>query len=204
MRIDRQLLAPNTLRPGPGSPAHRIAFALGWISVIALLPARLWIWQLPSAVALVLITRTLRISFSALLHRTLLLWPFVGLTAIGLLGYPDWLLRISNLVFKAVLCVWILTLLTQTTSVIELMSGLRRLRFPSIWVELFAFLIRYATVLSDEWSRMQLAREARTFRLERRHRFALLAQSLGALFIRAYERAERIHQAMLARGYRSH
>ena len=177
---------------------------MGWISVIALLPARLWIWQLPSAIALVLITRALRISFSTLLQRTLLLWPFVGLTAIGLLGYPDWLLRISNLVAKAVLCVWILTLLTQTTSVIELMSGLRQLRFPAIWVELFAFLIRYAAVLADEWSRMQLAREARTFRLERRRRFALLAQSLGALFIRAYERAERIHQAMLARGYRPH
>lgn len=163
----------------------------------------LWVWQWPSAVVLALATRGLGISLSLLLRRTRLLWPFLGLTAGGLLGQPEWQLRVGNLVLKSFLSVWILFLLTQTTSMIELTRGLRRLHFPAIWVEVFAFLVRYASVLSLEWRRMHLAREARTFRLGRRARFRLLAQSLGCLFIRAYERAERIHHAMLARGYRA-
>ena len=187
----------------PCPPAYRIAFAFAWVSVIALWPARLWLWQLPSAFVLTCATRWLGISSAALFRRTVLLWPFIALTAAGLLGQPDWALRVGNLVLKAVLSVWILTLLTQSTTVIELTSGLRRLHFPAIWVAVFAFLIRYAAVLSHEWKQMRLAREARTFRLGRSERFKLLAQSLGCLFIRAYERAERIHQAMLARGYRS-
>jgi cobalt/nickel transport system permease protein len=156
-----------------------------------------------SVVTLAVATRWLGLSWVALLRRTVLLWPFIGLTAAGLLGQPDWALRVGNLILKAVLSVWILTLLTQTTTVIELTAGLRRLHFPAIWVAVFAFLIRYAAVLSHEWKQMRLAREARTFRLGRSERFKLLAQSLGFLFIRAYERAERIHQAMLARGYHS-
>lgn len=177
--------------------------AFVWVSCVALLPIHLWIWQLPSAVVLALATRGLGISLGLLLRRTRLLWPFLGLTAAGLLGQPEWPLRMGNLVLKSFLSVWILFLLTQTTSMIELTRGLRRLHFPAIWVEVFAFLVRYASVLSLEWRKMHLAREARTFRLGRRARFKLLAQSLGCLFIRAYERAERIHHAMLARGYRA-
>ncbi|MBM3839130.1 MAG: hypothetical protein FJ398_14420 [Verrucomicrobia bacterium] len=185
------------------SPSARIVTAFVWVSCVALLPIHLWIWQLPSAVVLALATRGLGISLGLLLRRTRLLWPFLGLTAAGLLGQPEWPLRMGNLVLKSFLSVWILFLLTQTTSMIELTRGLRRLHFPAIWVEVFAFLVRYASVLSLEWRKMHLAREARTFRLGRRARFKLLAQSLGCLFIRAYERAERIHHAMLARGYRA-
>ncbi|MBI4657741.1 MAG: hypothetical protein HY735_02630 [Verrucomicrobia bacterium] len=202
MRIDGPFPTAAKERFGPRSPARRIVFAFAWVALIALLPARLWIWQLPSAFALIFVTRKLGVSFTALGKRTLLIWPFVGFTALGLLGQPEWHLRVGNLVLKAVLSIWILSLLTQTTSVIELIAGLRRLHFPAIWVELFAFLVRYASVLATEWNRMQLAREARTFHLPSRERWRLLAQSLGCLFIRAYERAERIHQAMLARGYR--
>lgn len=196
-------------RPGPRarfevcSPSARIVIAFAWVSWVALLPGHLWIWQGPSAAALVLATRRFGVSFGLLFRRTRLLWPFLGLTAAGLLGQPEWHLRVGNLVLKSVLSVWILFLLTQTTSMIELTRGLRRLHFPAIWVEVFAFLVRYASVLSLEWRRMHLAREARTFQLGRSARFKLLAQSLGCLFIRAYERAERIHHAMLARGYRS-
>lgn len=183
------------------SPAQRIAVAFVWVFLIALIPAKDWHWQLPSAISLILVTFKRRIPFTALFRRALLLWPFVGLTALGLIGQPDAVLRVTNLILKAALSIWILTLLRQSTSVIELIAGLRRLRFPAIWVELIAFLIRYFDVLSNEWNRMRLAREARTFQLRRRDRLRQLTQSLGSLFIRAYERAERIHQAMLARGF---
>jgi cobalt/nickel transport system permease protein len=96
-----------------------------------------------------------------------------------------------------------MTILMRVTTHTEFVEGLRQLRVPPIGTALIGFLLRYSTVLSDEWQRMQLARRARTFKLGWRNQGRLLAQALGLLFIRAYERAERVHQAMLARGYRS-
>jgi cobalt/nickel transport system permease protein len=185
------------------SPAHRIFVAVAWIFLIALLPNRHWLWHFPTALALLGLSVRWRLSWRGLFWRALLLCPFLGLTAIGILGQPEWPLRTANLLIKAVLSLWVVSLLAQVTSFTNFLLGLRQLRFPRIGVELIAFLFRYVAVLSDEWRRMQLARQARTFQLGRGRGFFQMTQSLGCLLVRAYERAERVHQAMLARGYTS-
>jgi cobalt/nickel transport system permease protein len=174
-----------------------------WIGLIALLPNRYWRWQLASFFVLLVLAVKFRLSARLLAVRAGLFAPFLALISVGLIWQPDAGLRIGNLAIKACLSLWIMTLLVQITSLTEFVVGLRTLRLPRLWVDLIGFLLRYFNVISDEWSRMQLARRARTFRIDKRGQAQLLAQALGLLFIRAYQRAERVHQAMLARGYTS-
>jgi cobalt/nickel transport system permease protein len=49
--------------------------------------------------------------------------------------------------------------------------------------------------------RMRIARESRGFSGGSLRSWPVVARSAGALFIRSYERGERVHLAMLARGY---
>jgi cobalt/nickel transport system permease protein len=48
---------------------------------------------------------------------------------------------------------------------------------------------------------MRVARESRGFTARSVRAWPALATSAGALFIRSYERGERVHLAMLSRGY---
>jgi cobalt/nickel transport system permease protein len=50
-------------------------------------------------------------------------------------------------------------------------------------------------------ARMKVARESRGFRARTVRAWPVLATTAGALFIRSYERGERVHLAMLSRGY---
>jgi cobalt/nickel transport system permease protein len=72
---------------------------------------------------------------------------------------------------------------------------------PSLLVQILMFMIRYADVVGGELTRMRVARESRGF--EARHLGALrvLGPAAGSLFVRSYERGERVHLAMLSRGY---
>lgn len=121
---------------------------------------------------------------------------FLGLTVSepGLLG--GW-----NILAKATLGVIASILLAATTEPRELLAGLRRLRVPALLVEITSFMVRYADVVTDEMRRMRVARESRGFQAGHLGHVRVLARSAGALFIRSYERGERVHLAMLARGY---
>jgi cobalt/nickel transport system permease protein len=68
-------------------------------------------------------------------------------------------------------------------------------------VQIMAFMVRYLEVVTGEMQRMKVAREARGFRASNPRHWPVLARSAGALFIRSYERGERVHLAMLSRGY---
>lgn len=92
-------------------------------------------------------------------------------------------------------------LLAATTSAHELLLGLQRLRTPDLIVQIAGFMIRYGEVVSGEMQRMAVARASRCFDATGPRHWKVLGQSAGALFIRAYERGERVHLAMLARGF---
>jgi cobalt/nickel transport system permease protein len=62
-------------------------------------------------------------------------------------------------------------------------------------------MIRYGDVITDEMRRMRIARESRGFEARGVRHWGVLAKSAGALFIRSYERGERVHLAMVSRGY---
>jgi cobalt/nickel transport system permease protein len=103
---------------------------------------------------------------------------------------------------KAVLGTVSAVLLGATTSFPDVLHALERLRAPRLLVLIAAFMYRYLFVIVDETRRMRAALTARAYR----PRHALQAGALGrvatALFLRTYERGERVHLAMLARGWR--
>lgn len=92
-------------------------------------------------------------------------------------------------------------LLAATTEARDILAGLERLRLPGQLVEIMGFMIRYLDVATAELGRMRTARESRGFRARGLRAWPVVARSGGALFIRSYERGERVHLAMLSRGY---
>jgi cobalt/nickel transport system permease protein len=68
-------------------------------------------------------------------------------------------------------------------------------------VQIASFMLRYVNVISDEMERMKIARESRGFIATGIKHWKVIATSAAALFIRSYERGERVHLAMLARGF---
>ncbi len=91
--------------------------------------------------------------------------------------------------------------LAATTEPHHLLVGLERLRLPQQLVQIMGFMVRYLDVVTDEMRRMRVARESRGFTARNPRHWPVLARSAGALFIRSYERGERVHLAMVARGY---
>ena len=72
---------------------------------------------------------------------------------------------------------------------------------PQLMVQIMQFMLRYADVIGSELHRMRIARESRAFVARDLRQARVVAASAGALFIRSYERGERVHLAMLSRGY---
>lgn len=105
------------------------------------------------------------------------------------------------LILKATAGVLVAVAFAVTTRSADLVRGLHRLRVPAPLVLIVSFMVRYLGVVLDELARMQVARESRGFRARSLRAWPVLAASAGALFIRSYERGERVHLAMLSRGF---
>lgn len=106
-----------------------------------------------------------------------------------------------NVLAKGTLGVVAAIVLSGTTSPRDLLTGLERLRLPKTLVAILSFMIRYLSVVSGDLQRMRIARESRAYAGGSVGHFRAVAAGAGSLFVRSYERGERIHLAMLARGY---
>jgi cobalt/nickel transport system permease protein len=111
------------------------------------------------------------------------------------------LLVLWNVVVKSWLSALGLILLSATTPFPRLLKGLERLGVPRVMVMILSFMYRYLFVLVDEAMRMERARESRNLGGGRVWQARTLGNMIGTLFLRSYERAERVYQAMLARGF---
>ncbi len=106
-----------------------------------------------------------------------------------------------NILVKAGLGATMSIALSATTPVAELLHGMTRLRVPRLLVAIIAFMLRYIDVLVEQLGRMRRSMVARGHDPRWLWQIKPIASSAGALFVRSYERGERVHQAMLARGY---
>ena len=118
----------------------------------------------------------------------------VGLSVNGLWG--GW-----NVLAKGTIGVVASVLLAATTEPRVLLLGIERLRLPPLLTQIATFMLRYADVVLDELRRMKVARAARGFEARNIRHAAVLARSLASLFLRSYERGERVYLAMVSRGY---
>jgi cobalt/nickel transport system permease protein len=106
-----------------------------------------------------------------------------------------------NILAKGTLGVLTSLTLAGTTPLRDLLLGLRRLRAPSVVTTIATLMLRYVDVIVGEARRMRLARVSRGHDPRFITQAGATARGVGSLFLRSYERGERVHLAMLARGW---
>lgn len=128
--------------------------------------------------------------------------PFVGPEPAGFAGLSvPGLWAAWNILIKASLGVLAATVLAATTLPVELVSALQSMRMPTTVVAILTFFIRYVDVVADQYSRMRVAQQARGLKVSSPRSWPILGVGLGALFVRSFERGERVHLALVSRGY---
>ena len=189
---------PLVLWPAGG----KLAGALILVLTIVLLPHTALMGLLIAGAVVAGLLAISRISLWFILKRLLLLEPLV-LGVAGLMWFqPDGGRVFAAVMLKANLCLLTTILLANTTPFTELMRVLQRLHVPWLFVTTLTLMHRYLFVLADESERMRRARASRTFTRGRRFQWQTLSSVVGQLFVRASERAERIYNAMCARGWK--
>ncbi len=141
-----------------------------------------------------------QVPLAYIVGRTLVILPFIVLASLAVpwKGYAG----VGALFVRAILCLMLLILLTNTTRFVELLRALRKFGCPQILVVNLGFLYRYFFVLTEEAMKMKQARDCRRVgRAPFGEELKTLSSMLGTLLIRSFERAERMHFAMLSRGY---
>lgn len=182
---------------------HRVGFQLFFFFLL-LLPLLLL-----SGIPFRLLLRRLAIA-SPFLAMFVLFVPFLKKgTVLYSLPIFGWHLEITQgaisfmgiVLAKALLSLLALALLTLTTPFPILLKGLQELRLPKIWVMIFAFMYRYIFLIGEEAERMRRAYIARYFGGWTLRHLQALGGAIGSLFLRSYERSERVYQSMLARSF---
>jgi len=208
----------------------KLALALAFILTVALTPPGAWpVYIL--LFALVLSVELLsELGVVSVLKRAMLALPFV-LAALPVLvttrGVPlaviplgPWALAISgpglakflSIVAKSWLSVQMAIVLAASTPFPDLLLAMRAIRVPRLLVAIFGLMWRYLFVLVDEALRLLRARTARSGTSPAASpgqkvggsvawRARVTGGMAGSLFVRSYERADRIYAAMAARGY---
>ena len=126
------------------------------------------------------------------------LYPILG----GVLLVSESGLRaLANTALKGLLGVSCLVVLGAANPFQLVLSALQWYRMPAALVQLTGFTYRYLFVISDELRRMARARDARGYRGRWIWQSRIIGQMIATLFLRSYERSERIHAAMSSRGY---
>ncbi len=153
--------------------------------------------------ALIAITVLFSIPGNPISTFRFLMWDFT-ITDAGLL-------RFISILIRSWLSVQMAILLVAVTRFPDLVHAFEHLRVPAILTTIIAFLYRYLFVLTDEVFRLLRARESRSAAAPGSRsgggvmwRAKIAGNMAGQLFLRSYERSDRIYNAMLARGYAGH
>lgn len=199
-------------------PRTKLLSTFAFILAVALTPSGHWLAYAAYFLMVAALFLMYHVPVIYVLKRSLVILPFVLVVAIFVPflkhgGPADittlWGVRISlsglsllpNILARAWLSILSLILLTSTTEINSLLMGLERLHVPRVMVMILSFMYRYIFVLVDEVTNMKHARDGRTFGGHRWRTLQTIGNMAGTLFIRSYERGERIYAAMLARGY---
>lgn len=204
-------------------PRLKFLATLAFVVVATTMPPRAWAgFVLLAGIAVGAILASQTPLLQALKRSTIIL-PFAGMVAVSLpftkTGQTVWawhpfgttlclsdegLILFAAVLAKAWLSILVSQLLVETTPFPDLLKALRVLRVPAVLTATMSFMYRYIFVLVDEAMRLQTARDARSAgsgHTTLLWRARVLGGMIGSLFIRSYERSERIYAAMLARGF---
>lgn len=193
----------------PGdSPVHRlpaqvkiVAALLTVLGVVATPMAEFWAFGV-YLVLIVVVGRIARVPVSHFAKRAFIEVPFVLVAVLmPVLGGAAGALAGWNILAKGTIGVLTSLTLAATTTPRDLIVGLQRLRTPAVLTTIATLMLRYLEVIAAEARRMRLARISRGHDPRFLWQVGATARGVGALFIRSYERGERVHLAMLSRGW---
>jgi cobalt/nickel transport system permease protein len=188
-----------------------------FVVAVSITPRRsVWVFVLDAAL-LGLVATAARVPASLIARRVVVVAPFLAVAAIvPFIGdgartqvgpFPlstDGLWAGWGIAAKAILGATASILLTATTPIPTILAGMTRLRVPRPIAAIVAFMIRYLDLIADQLHRMRRAMVARGHDPRWLWQARPLAAAAGTVFVRTYERGERVHQAMLARGFTGH
>ena len=106
-----------------------------------------------------------------------------------------------TILFKNALALGATVVFATITPWPRLLSALDRLHVPKAFTATLMFMERFLSIFLDELNRMTIARRARSFRKGGGLSASVAASLTGVLFTRSLERGERVHAALLARGW---
>lgn len=199
---------------GPDDAALRVAALVAFAFAVVLTPTRSIGAFAVHAVVLAVVAAVARVGVRRLASGLALEVPvlvFAGL--LPLLGTGprvdvgplplsiDGLWAAWSVLARATLGVTASTILLATTPVADVLAGCARLRVPGQLTAIGGFALRYGEVVRDDARRLRLARSARGDDPRWFWQNRALLASVATLFVRSYERGERVHRAMLARGH---
>jgi cobalt/nickel transport system permease protein len=209
-------------------PRVKFVLAVSFIFTTALTPIGAWpVYILLFALAIsVAVLSELGVGF--VLRRAVLALPFVlaALPVIFTIEGPvlfslpigPWTLtatipgleRFISVALKSWISVQIAIVLSASTPFPDLMVAMRAVRVPRMLVAIFGLMWRYLFVFADEALRLIRARLSRSGEIDQpglktggsvAWRARIAGGMAGSLFLRAFERSDRIYMAMVARGY---
>jgi cobalt/nickel transport system permease protein len=210
-------------------PRIKVVATVLFVLSNVLLPDGAWLAFILALGLVLLVTRRAGLPWSYAVKRSFVALPF-ALAAVSVLftvpGVPvatlhvgPWTLtitdaaviRFASILLRSLISVQMVILLLATTPFPDLLHALAHLHVPGLLVNTMAFAYRYLHVLSDEVLRLLRARDARSARLPGLRgggsvlwRARVAGNMVGQLFLRSLERADRVYQAMLARGFSGH
>ncbi|MDQ2635484.1 MAG: cobalt ECF transporter T component CbiQ [Actinomycetota bacterium] len=183
------------------------------LAVVATPREMFWPFAVYAAV-IVVVWRMARIPLRWVLPRMLIEAPFLVLAVLlpfaeggarvdvaGLQLSVSGLWAAWGIVIKGTLGVAAALTVAATTSTTELPAALGRLGVPAVATSVLVLMIRYVDLLAAEAGRMRMARISRGDSPRALHQAGAIARGIGALFLRSYERGERVYVAMLSRGF---
>lgn len=199
------------------SPEVKLVALVMFVTAAAVTPrAAVWAFAI-YGLLLAVVAAVARIPPGVIARRALVVAPFLAVaaavpfigdgqrTSVGPLQLSiDGLWAAWNIAAKAVIGATASILLTATTPIPELLAGMTRLHVPRAVVAIVSFMVRYLDLIVDQWHRMRRAMIARSHDPRWLWHARPIAASAGTLFVRTYERGERVHQAMRARGFTGH
>ena len=196
------------------APQCKVAALLAFVLAVALVPHGVaWPYAIDAAL-LAAVAIAARVSAVSLVRRVAIELPFIGFVVIlpfaaggpqtdvlgiGLSEAGLW--TAFGIAAKATLAVLATGVLAATTPMPSIVAGLERLHTPRQLTAIAGFAIRYLQVVLDELGRLRVARTARGDDPRWLWQARAAARSIGALAVRCLTRGERVHRAMLARGY---
>jgi cobalt/nickel transport system permease protein len=150
---------------------------------------------------------------SYLLRKILIVAPFALVIGIfnplidqqvimqlGSFGISGGWISLGSILLRSILTASVAFILVATTGFPALCHALEKLGMPKVLAVQLLLLYRYIFVLTDESVRIARARQLRTFG-NRGFGMRQFGSMVGQLLLRSWNRSDRIHMAMLARGF---